>query len=333
MTTVKQIGILGCGGIMQTIYSPILRSMTDQVRVAALCDLNPQNLQIASRLFPEATVYDNAEHLINSSELDAVMILTTERANAKMAELALRSDLTIYLEKPPAISLAEFDALLETEASASVRLFSAFNRRHTPLLRNFKLPNSPLRQVRGRMERLRRPVPSFPYTSIHLIDSAQFLVGETFTEARILFDQNPQAQWTVHGVWGSGATCALEFVPDGREHCEYLIFEGDDYSWEVEFPNCEGRLPAGKFVQRNGADTKSIATPGAEGNYLEEMGYAPSFRGFIKELSSENPPSEAYRLAASRTTISIMETMMPRKNSPLWTPSAPQHRLSEYSSA
>ena len=317
MTKVKQIGILGCGGIMQTIYSPILRSLTNQVRVTALCDLNPQNLQIASQLFPEATVYDNPQHLITSVELDAAMILTTERANAKMAELALRSGLTTYLEKPPAISLSEFDALLETEVTSSVRLFSAFNRRHTPLLRNFKLPKSPLLHVRGRMERLRRPVPSFPYTAIHLIDSAQFLVGEPLTEASCLYAQDPRAQWTVHGIWSSGATCTLEFVPDGLEHCEYLIFEGDDYSWEIEFPNCEGRLPAGKFVQNNGTDTKSITDPSAAGDYLEQMGYAPSFRGFIKELSSDNPPSEAYRLSASRTTISIMETMMPRKNSPM----------------
>lgn len=318
MTTLKQIGILGCGGIMQTIYSPILRSLTNQVRVTALCDLNPQNLYSAGQLFPEATVYDNAESMIHSAELDAVMILTTERANAKMAELALRADLATYLEKPPAISLAEFDALLEIESSASARLFSAFNRRHTPLLQNFQLPKSPLRHVRGRMERLRRPIPSFPYTAIHLIDSVQFLAGEPLAEARILFDQEPRAQWTVHGVWNSGATCTLDIVPDGLEHCEYLIFEGDNYTWEIEFPNGEGRLPAGKFIQRNGSDTKSITPPGVEDNYLEQMGYGPSFRGFINELSGENPPSAAYRLAASRTTISIMEAMMPRKNRPLF---------------
>lgn len=303
---------------MQTIYSPILRSLDTCVRVAALCDLNPHNIQLASKIFPEATIHENAERMIAASNLDAVMVLTSERANAKMAALALRSGLATYLEKPPAISLAEFDALLETEAASSARLFSAFNRRHTPLLKHFKLPATPLRHVHGRMERLGRLVPSFPTTAIHLIDSVQFYVGESFSEARINFDQSAGARWTVHGTWPNGATCVLELVPDGSEHCEYLVFEGDDYCWEVEFPNLEGRLPAGKWAQKNDRDIKPVTTSCPDDDYLEQMGYAPSFRGFIHELGEENPPSEAYRLAACRATISIMETMLQRKNTTAW---------------
>jgi virulence factor len=323
MTTLKRIGILGCGGIMQTIYSPIILSLSDQVQVAAFCDLNPLNLQRASHLFPNATVYQDAEQMLTTAELDAVMVLTSERVNAKMAELSLRAGITTYLEKPPAVSLTEFDALLETEALSTARLFSAFNRRHTPLLRHFKLPASPLKHVQGGMQRLGRHVPSFPSTAIHVIDSVQYFAGQSFAEAHILFEQNTQARWTINGIWSDGATCTLHIVPDGVTHYEQLVFEGKDYSWEVEFPNREGRIPDGKFVQKSGSNIQVITDPGAKGNYLEQMGYAPAFRGFLRELDSKETPSPAYRLAASRSTISIMDVMLLRKKSAVWFGSSP----------
>ncbi|AHF91914.1 dehydrogenase [Opitutaceae bacterium TAV5] len=305
-----KIGILGCGWIMRDVYTPIIRRLSDQVEVRALCDLKPENLQAASRSFPQAGIYARPEDLIKSAGLDAVMVLTSERANARMASLGLQAGLDVFLEKPPAISLAELDWLLECETKASGRLYSVFNRRHTPLLDGVDFPSS-LHHARGRMERRGRDVDIFPYTAIHLIDSVQFYAGTCFSEAGILFRYSPSPHWSVQGVWPHGGTCHLELFPSGDDYCEYLVIEDSDQTWEIQFPNTASAFPRGQLLRtEKAAPSSTMRIPDAAGDNHEQMGYAPAFRKFVDALDGNDLPGDIWRLSNCRTTIAIMESMM-----------------------
>ncbi|MDR1282499.1 MAG: Gfo/Idh/MocA family oxidoreductase [Opitutaceae bacterium] len=305
-----KLGVLGCGWIMRDVYTPIIQRLSAQVEVSALCDLKPENLQAAARNFPQARAYANPRELIESAGLDAVMVLTTERANARMATLALQAGLDVFLEKPPAISLEELDALLECETKTNVRLYPAFNRRHTPLLEGIDFRDSAQR-VRGRMDRRGRVVDLFPYTAIHLIDSVQFYAGACFSEAEVLFDHSPSPHWSVQGAWADGTTCHLEFFPAGGGHCEYLVFEGDDYIWEIQFPNTASAFPRGQLLRtEKAAPSSAMCVPDVPGDNHEQMGYAPAFRKFVDALDGDDLPGAIWRLSHCRTTIAIMESLM-----------------------
>ncbi|AHF90827.1 dehydrogenase [Opitutaceae bacterium TAV5] len=312
-----KIGILGCGWIMRDVYTPIIQKLSDRVEVAALCDLKPENLQTASRNFPQARTYANPEALVESAGLDALMVLTSVHANARMASLALQAGLDVFLEKPPAISLEELDWLLECETKASGRLYTAFNRRHTPLLAGVDFSTS-MHCVRGRMERRRRVVEIFPYTAIHLIDSVQFYTGSRFSEAEVLFGHSPSPHWSVRGAWAGGATCHLELFPASGEYCESLVIEGSAHTWEIQFPNSASAFPRGQLLRTTRAAPSSAARiPDVPGDDLEQMGYAPAFRKFVDALDGDDLPGAIWLLSDCRTTIAIMESMIQKSEKPI----------------
>ncbi|WP_081722315.1 Gfo/Idh/MocA family protein [Geminisphaera colitermitum] len=322
-TRKHKLGILGCGGIMRGTYTPIIRRLSDRVEVAAVCDPNPQNLSIAAQLFPAARPCADAVQLLETPGLNAVMVLTAERANAAMATLAMQAGLAVYLEKPPAISLMEFDALLDCETRTDVRLFVAFNRRHTPLLNGIELSNTTTRHVRGRMSRLRRRLDHFPTTAIHLIDSAQFFFGDFFSEAEVRFFSYPTDSWQVHGTWPGGVTCELEFFPASGTNCEYLVFESGDHMIDIQFPNSASAFPCGRLL-RITSDGREQSLPPPPGTVTavpnddtEQMGYAPAFRDFVAALDSGDPPAPIWQLSTCHATIAIMETMTQQPHSPV----------------
>ena len=302
-----RLGVLGCGGIFKNIYSPILQELADRITVTGACDLNSRNAQMACDTFPESTAYRSPEDLLQSPDVDAVMVLTSETANASMAALALTADVPVYLEKPPALNRHEFSALREAEDGSEAPLFVAFNRRHTPLLRGFTPPRA-LRRIEGRMERLGRHVPSFPYTALHLIDSLLYFLGTQPSEVCVDYARAKSSQWTLEGQWETGASCELTVIPDGEDHREYLVFEGEDEVVEIQFPNPESSFPTGllKRSRKGSAPTEIYGDPH---DALYEMGYAPAFRGFVEHIENKRLPSPPYQLATCESALAIMDAM------------------------
>lgn len=310
-----RLGVLGCGGILRRIYSPILQSAAAYANVEALCDVTADNLRVAGLHFPTARLYAEPKALLAEESLDAVLVLTSEAANAASAELCLHAGLPVYLEKPPALTPDEYERLSTRERTSGAPLFVAFNRRHAPLMAGF-IPPRNLRHIRGRMERIGRPVHNFPYTALHLIDSLIFFAGEAPATVAIEFSSKPVDQWRLLGVWRSGTTCVLEIVPAGNDHREYLVFEGAEETIEVQFPNPESRFPIGlKTRVRNGQIVETRT--GDRNDSLHEMGYTPAFRNFAALMEKTSGPSDIYRLASCRDAIAIMSAMMRRTNTEL----------------
>lgn len=307
-----RLGVLGCGGIFKNIYSPILLGLADKVTVTGVCDLNSRNAQLACDTFPQATAHRRPEEFLQSPDVDAVMVLTSETANASTAALALTADMPVYLEKPPALTPHEFSALRTAEEESAAPLFVAFNRRHTPLLRGFTPPRA-LRRIEGRMERLERHVPSFPYTALHLIDSLLYFLGTPPSEFSVDYSRAKFSRWTLEGQWEAGASCELTVIPDGKDHREYLVFEGEDEVVEIQFPNPESSFPAG-LLKRSLKGSAPTQIYGAPNDALYEMGYAPAFRGFVEHIENKRLPTHPYLLASCESALAIMDAMTLRSD-------------------
>ena len=124
-----KIGVIGCGYIFRAFYSPILQSLDDRLQVACVCDLNPSVAQWAAKKHPGARPYSSAQKMLEREDLDAVLVLTKETANAANAAAALARKAAVYVEKPPAVSVAEWQWLSEQEEQSGSFVFTAFNRR------------------------------------------------------------------------------------------------------------------------------------------------------------------------------------------------------------
>jgi virulence factor len=305
-----KVGVIGCGQITRRVYAPILLGLAGQVEVAAVCDLNePSARSLATGHFPGAGVYTDVSPMLRKEKLDAVMVLTSETANASTArKVLLESDVPIYLEKPPARTLNELDNLMETESRGPARIYAAFNRRHTPLFQQISLPSSPLIKVTGMMTRVGREVATFPFTCVHLLDSTQFFSRSRFATVRVDFERKGKAAWKLGGQLENGAGCELTFNPDGERENEYLIFETKDERWEAHFPDSDGKAPKVRLVLEKGPGRREETADASQGIW-EVMGYAPCFRHFVRHLQSGDLATSAHRLESCRRTIEVLEAM------------------------
>src|SRR5688572_16340584 len=107
------IGIIGCGSVMEA-YVRLAEKLQAQglARVVAVCGREHQRMRVMSRL-PEATFYMESPALIESPDVDIVVILTPMSSHAALAKSALSAGKHVLVEKPLATTLEDATELVE----------------------------------------------------------------------------------------------------------------------------------------------------------------------------------------------------------------------------
>src|SRR6476469_3637860 len=90
------IAVVGAGGRGGSNLSSV-----SSENIVALCDVNANNLEAASRKFPMAATFSDYRKLFeNTSYYDAVVVSTCEHTHAFATMLALHAKKHVYCEKP-----------------------------------------------------------------------------------------------------------------------------------------------------------------------------------------------------------------------------------------
>ncbi|HNX48230.1 MAG TPA: Gfo/Idh/MocA family oxidoreductase [Methanomassiliicoccales archaeon] len=95
-------GIIGAGkmGILHTcLFNKIPGSS-----LVAICDTAPLNLRLLRSALPKATMYDDFNHMLESAELDLVVVTTPVFLHHRMAMTALKKGIAVFMEKPLALN-------------------------------------------------------------------------------------------------------------------------------------------------------------------------------------------------------------------------------------
>lgn len=101
-----RLGVIGPGARGQNVMRHFLS--TDQVEVAALCDIYDVNLQKAQSLAGgEAKEFTNYLRLLDERDLDAVLIATPDHWHRAMAVAACEAGKDVYIEKPLTFDISE----------------------------------------------------------------------------------------------------------------------------------------------------------------------------------------------------------------------------------
>jgi virulence factor len=315
-----RLALIGCGNIWRGVYHPVIASMKDRARITAVCDISSNATEEAAALLPGVHRYSDPGKLFHDEALDAAVVLTSEKANAAVARAALRAGLGVFLEKPPGVSVAEWRNLLEAaEAATKGGIYTAFNRRHVPLFRNWRLPEgSRLRNVRGVLLRRGRALSTFPFTAVHLIDSVQYFAGRLFAEARAFLNEGKDRSfWQVRGRLESGAICNLTLAPDGASDAEHLVFETEDKIWELHFPHSESSAhpegllvsrPVGSASRRDGVSEFIRSDPGLD--VLDALGHRSNFNNFLARIEDGAWAASPHHLRHCGVTIALLEEML-----------------------
>ena len=116
LTKPIRLGLIGCGGIVQKSHCPPYLNIPDFVKVVALADLVPENLQGVGSVLdvPPTQRYSDYRDMLEKAEIDAVTIATPHYLHAEHAIEAAEAGVAIISEKPMATSLEEADEILST---------------------------------------------------------------------------------------------------------------------------------------------------------------------------------------------------------------------------
>lgn len=193
MSAVKKVrvGVIGAGGMCNSVHLPSLRDMED-VEVVALCDLVEEKAQRTAAKFSVPKVYVSYHQMIAKEQLDAIFCLVEPANHFHVVNAALQAKLDVFMEKPPGITLYQAESLMRKSESVDRLLMVGFNRRYIPLVREVKRAFDAITrvtQVEGCFYKYgtgafdRGSLPAFESDTIHAVDLVRWMAGAVPTEA------------------------------------------------------------------------------------------------------------------------------------------------------
>jgi polar amino acid transport system substrate-binding protein len=195
-TSKVNIGILGAGNFASTTIMPILKELKKDCQVLGVASSTGLSAQSLATNFKIKNKYTTEEAILNSPEIDAVLILTPHFNHAELVIKALSKGKAIYVEKPLALTN---DSLVEIEEAIynadNPKLFIGFNRRFSEATQfiKHKLIQNPANSISFRFSV--PPLDKDHWTNIKEIGGGR-VVGEAIHAidlACYLFDSLPQS--------------------------------------------------------------------------------------------------------------------------------------------
>lgn len=125
------VGLIGLGTVAQVIHLPVLQSLPERYRIAALCDVSPGLVGHIGRQYgvAEAGLYTDAHRLVRQDDLDAVFVLNSDEYHAECAIAAADRGKHVLIEKPMCLTVREADAIIAARDRNHVKMMVGYMRR------------------------------------------------------------------------------------------------------------------------------------------------------------------------------------------------------------
>lgn len=126
------VAVVGVGR-MGANHARVLAEM-DGVNLKAVCDANKEAAgKIAGKYFVPAH-YQDIQKLVDTEELDAVVIATPTTEHSKAAKICIEKKLHVFLEKPMASTVEECREIIEQAKSNNVKVMIGHIERFNPVI-------------------------------------------------------------------------------------------------------------------------------------------------------------------------------------------------------
>ncbi|MCP2002823.1 putative dehydrogenase [Buttiauxella sp. JUb87] len=134
-----RFGIIGVGN-MGTVHARYLLAGTVKEAVlSAVCDNNPQKHEAIRLLVGEnIPLFSDAEEMLQSGLIDAVLIVTPHYDHPALAMLAMRNGIHTLCEKPAGVYTAQVREMNECAQQCDVLFGLMYNQRPNPLYQKVK---------------------------------------------------------------------------------------------------------------------------------------------------------------------------------------------------
>ena len=135
-----RFGIVGIGQMGGSHATWLAEGKVKNARLTAVCDVNPEKKEWASEKLPsDVKFFDNYIDMLDSKEIDAVLIATPHYDHPVIAIEALNRDLHTLVEKPAGVytkKVREMNELAESKPHLTFGMM--FNQRTNPLYQKIK---------------------------------------------------------------------------------------------------------------------------------------------------------------------------------------------------
>lgn len=189
-----RIGMIGPGG-MGKAHIERIHTVISGGRVVAVSDVNPDNAKAVAEQI-DGTAYATSAELINSPDVEAIMIASYGPAHKPDVIAAIEAGKYVFCEKPLAPTAAECEEIMAAEQKAGKKLVTVgFMRRFDASYREMKKILDDGEVGEALMVHCAHRNPTVPEmytwdmaindTAIHEIDTMRWLLGEEFVSARV----------------------------------------------------------------------------------------------------------------------------------------------------
>lgn len=119
------LGIIGFGNIGRVHFDALTKSGQSDFKIKAISDFNPGS-------FDNVHFYENYRDLLNEPAIQAVSINTPPNTHHQLVMDALEAGKHVLVEKPPALTVAQCDQMINFAVQKEKVLFMAFHARYNP---------------------------------------------------------------------------------------------------------------------------------------------------------------------------------------------------------
>jgi myo-inositol 2-dehydrogenase/D-chiro-inositol 1-dehydrogenase len=179
-----KVGFIGCGRHATKMLYPSLHLA--RIELAAVCDVDEVKARRNARWFGAQSVYTDHRLMLENESLEAVLVCTSPTTHTPLTLDCLDHGLPVFVEKPPALNLAEAEGLRERSEELGVPVMVGTMKRHSLIYRLMKeiitAPEfGPIAAVEAKMGLGWKNGSGYSLlldAGIHVLDLLRFLMGD-----------------------------------------------------------------------------------------------------------------------------------------------------------
>ena len=312
-----RVGMIGAGSFGQSVLLPAIKS-TGAADFSMIASAGGTTARRIGEQYGFRTATSSAESVIESADVDAVLVLTRHDLHARYVVQALEVGKHVFTEKPLALTLEELESVAKAHASNPGGVMVGFNRRFAPLVKeiekHFASRSHPL-VMHYRVNAGFIPPDHWVHDpkegggrilgeGCHFIDLCHHLAGAPPTrvfaesiagDSRYRGDDNVSI--TLRFADGSIATVLYTAMGDSSQSKEYLEVFGEGRQAVLEDYRTLD-LTANRRTER-----KKSAN--------QDKGFEEEMRGFLAAARSGGPMPISFEglLGTSRATLGAVESL------------------------
>ena len=133
-----RFGIIGVGNMGKSHINMHVKGEHKELRITAIADINPERLAAAAELLPGVKTFDTAEALLESGEVDAVIIATPHYDHSPIAQYAFSKGVHVLTEKPAGVYAKQVREMNEAAAKTDLVFGIMYNQRTNCVYRKMR---------------------------------------------------------------------------------------------------------------------------------------------------------------------------------------------------